>query len=226
MAIDLQQMFDDAFAKSSGRDDEQIKGYEAAQIAEQAALGNEVKQQDAKLQAERRQAWQNADTSRRMAENNIPKMLMAQGTAGGMSETTAAHVFNNYLKVKTAAENTYSKANSDLQGNYTTNNANMATRYAQMLGEAREKQRDNAWTKAQWAYRMKAEEEERKRQEEERARAEAASRAAASGSSSRRGKRGQKNTVYSTGMYGETATTRNPDVAAQWRKQGRKVKES
>ncbi|BDF57926.1 hypothetical protein CE91St36_07430 [Christensenellaceae bacterium] len=174
MAIDFQKMFEDELVKSSAGYDEQIKGYENAQAEEQKALEAQRDNQEKKLQATRQSSQQDAYVSKRMAEKNMPQLLAAQGITGGMAETTASNVFNNYLKAKTAADSTYSTANSDLMSNYMTNSASLKTKYNQLLGEARQKQRDDAFTRAQFAYQVALAEEERRKQEEERRRKEEA----------------------------------------------------
>ncbi|MEA5002411.1 MAG: peptidoglycan-binding domain-containing protein [Christensenella sp.] len=161
MEKDFQKMFEEGLAKSGTGYDEQIKGYEQSQAAETAALETQRANQEKKLQAERQGSHQDAYVSKRMAEKNMPQLLAAQGITGGMAETTASNVFNDYLKSKTKADGIYSSANSELQNSFMTNNANLQTKYAQLLSEARQKQRDDAFAKMQWAYQAKNEEEDR-----------------------------------------------------------------
>lgn len=173
MDLDLEKMFNEEFAKSSGGYDEQIKGYEEAQVAEQAALEDQRNRRNQQLQADRLQSQQNAYVSKRMAEKNMPQMLAAQGITGGMAETSASNVFNDYLKAKTAANSTYSKANSDLEGNYMKNSTELKSKYTQLLNELRQKQQADSWEKMQWAYQAKVAEDERKKQEQEKLLAQA-----------------------------------------------------
>lgn len=174
MAVDFQKMFEDELAKSGGGYEEQIKEYQNSQKAEEQALQAQQALQQVKLQKDKQNSQQDAYVAKRMAEKNMPQMLAAQGLTGGMAETTASNIFNDYLKSNTAAENRYSTANSELQNSYTTNSAALKTKYSQLLSEARQKQRDDAFARAQFAYQAALEEEERRKQEEERRRKEEA----------------------------------------------------
>lgn len=170
---ELENMINEGLAASKGGYDEQIKGYQESQVKEMAALEAQRANQENKLKADRQSSQQDAYVSKRMAEKNMPQLLAAQGITGGMAETTASNVFNDYLKAKTKADSIYSTASNDLQSNFMTNSANLSTKYTQLLNEAQQKKRDDAWTRMQWAYQTAVAEEERKRQEQERAAAAA-----------------------------------------------------
>lgn len=174
MAIDFQKMFEEELAKSGTGYEEQIKEYQNSQKAEEQALQAQQALQQVKLQKDKQNSQQDAYVAKRMAEKNMPQMLAAQGLTGGMAETTASNIFNDYLKSNTAAENRYSTANSEMQNSYMTNSAALKTKYSQLLSEARQKQRDDAFARAQWAHQTSVEEAERKRKEEEAKQAQAA----------------------------------------------------
>ncbi len=174
MELDLPKMIEEGLAKSGGGYEEQIKEYEEAQKAEEQALQAQQVLQQVKLQKDKQNSQQDAYVAKRMAEKNMPQMLAAQGLTGGMAETTASNIFNDYLKSNTAAENRYSTANSELQNSYMANRAELKTKYSQLLSEVRQKQRSEELSKMQWAYQASIEEKERKRKEEEAKQAQAA----------------------------------------------------
>lgn len=162
--MDFQQFYEDELEKSTGGYDDQIAGYKAAQTAEEQALQATKEAQEKKLADERYKAQQDAYVTRRMAEKNLPQILAAQGISGGLTETTASNVYNDYLNAQNKANAAYNTANTDVGNTYSTNLAALKTKWAQAIGEAEQNKRNDAFARAQWAYQAWQAEEERKRQ--------------------------------------------------------------
>lgn len=182
MAIDFQKMFEDELAKSSAGYDEQIKGYEASQAAEQKALDDLKAASIKKLEDSTYQAKRDAYSARRSAERELPQILAAQGITGGLTETTASGIYNDFLKAQNKANTTYTQSLADVENDYSKNVADLKTKWASLIGEAQQNKRNDAFAKAQWAYQAALAEEERRKQEEAQ-RAAAASRRGGGGGS-------------------------------------------
>lgn len=170
--MNFEDFFQKQMTESGNGYDDQIAGYKASQTAEEQALEAQRATQAKKLEDERYKAQQDAYVARRMSEKNLPQLLAAQGISGGMTETTASNIYNDYLNAQNKANSAFSTANTEAGNNYTTNLASLKTKWAQAIGEAEQQKRTDAFAKAQWAYQAWQAEEERKRQEEERRRQE------------------------------------------------------
>ena len=233
MAVNWDEVWQQKWEEGQKGYDEQAQAYNDAKAKEQSALDAQLKASADKIAQTRDSALQQAYITKRQNERTMPSLLAANGMTGGASETSAASLLRNYQNSRNSANSAYASGEKDLRTNYDTNTATLGSKYANLLAELQQKRRDDAIAQAQFAYNAQVQKEQ---QEEEKRRWEAEmdlqkQQLATSGSSGGYSSSSTTSSdggvvVYSTGMYGETATTTNPDVAAQWRKQGRKVKET
>lgn len=173
MAIDFRKMFEDEMANSGSGYDQQIADYRAAQAQGEKDLTTQRDTQIKKLADQQSQTKQDAYVARRLAEKNMTQFLAAQGINGGMAETTASNIYNDQLKAQNKANSAFSAASTEVGNAYSSNLASLKAKWAQAIGDAETKKREDSFQKAQWAYQMAIQEEERQRQEEERAAAAA-----------------------------------------------------
>ncbi len=179
--MSFEDFFNEQMTKSGNGYDDQIAGYRAAQAEEEKARGALRDTQIKKLEDQQYQAKQDAYVAKRMAERDLPQLMAAQGITGGLTETTASNIYNDWLKAQNKANSAFASASTEVGNAYNTDLASMKTKWAQTIGEAEQNKRNDAFAKAQWAYQAWQAEEERKRQEAEKAAAAARSRGYSSG---------------------------------------------
>ncbi len=181
---DWKQIYEDKFNESAKGYDEQKKQYEDAMASEAAALQKNKDTAMANAGKDFESASQQAYIARTMTEKNMPQRLAAQGITGGMTETTNANIFRDFLNSKNAANTAYSKAKTDLENNYMSSSAELKSNWTQKMASLDAQRQAQALEQARFAYQIAVEEEARRKQEEEERRKreeeEAARRAAAS----------------------------------------------
>lgn len=196
---DWKAIYEEKFNEGSKGYEEQKKQYEDAKAGEQAELQRNRDTAMANAKKDMENASQQAYISRVMAEKNMPQRLAAQGISGGMTETTSANIFRDFLNSKNAANSAYSKASTELENGYLSNSARINSSWAQKMADLDAQRQARALEQAKLAYqiavdeeerRRREEEEQRKREEEERIRAEEEARRAEAAARKGSGKKG------------------------------------
>lgn len=171
MAVDWHTIFEQQWNEGQQGYDKQVQEYNNAKAQEQAALDTQLKAGTDSLAKTRDEALRQAYISKRQNEVNLPQMLSANGISGGATETAAASLLRNYQNARNSAGNAYTEGETNLRNTYNTNAATLGSKYATLLAELQQKRRDDAISKAQFAYTAALEkekmEEEKRRWEEE-----------------------------------------------------------
>ncbi|MEG2625906.1 MAG: hypothetical protein RR956_06500 [Christensenella sp.] len=192
MAVDWNKIYEDKFNESANGYEEQKKRYDTAMQSEQSSLQQERDSAKKTAKENMDNAARGAFVTRELGRKNMSQRMAAQGLGGGMTETTNSALLRDFGNATNAANSAYSKAVTDIDGNYMKSNSAVKSSWAQKMDGLDQSRRAQALEQAKLAYRIAVEEEARRKAAEEEARlaAEEEARLAAE-AAARAGRRGR-----------------------------------
>ena len=150
MALNWETIFEEEWNKANDAAD--FSAISNAQAQELSALGAQKNQRERALEKIRREAAQAAYINLKLSQRDAPAQLLAQGLAGGLSESAAIAQQTGYQNALNAVNNEYASGLDALQSEYADDVSDVYAKYAKMLADAKESLRQQAWQRAKFAY--------------------------------------------------------------------------